>query len=76
VHNLSDNIIVGEREDVNYGQEASDIIISQSPLSVTLRSIGQDFGKCFCKFGSRAGKQRSQGYDNIVPEEYNDFCPL
>jgi hypothetical protein len=48
----------------------------QSPLAIELRSLGKEFGKCFCKFGSRWGTHPSQGYENIVPIEYIGVCPL
>ena len=50
--------------------------IQQSPLSVKLRSLGKEFGTCFCKFGSRQGTHPSQGYENIVPDRYSNVCPL
>jgi hypothetical protein len=48
----------------------------QSPLSIKLRSLGKEFGTCFCKFGSRQGTHPSQGYENIVPDDYSNVCPL
>ena len=48
----------------------------RTPLTLTLRTRGLAFGKCFCKFGSRQGTHPSQGYENIVPRKFSDVCPL
>ena len=50
--------------------------ISATPLSLKLRSMGNNFGKCFCKFGSRQGTHPSAGYENIVPNDFSGVCPL
>jgi hypothetical protein len=50
--------------------------MQQSPISIKLRSLGKEFGTCFCKFGSRQGTHPSQGYENIVPDDYSNVCPL
>ena len=69
-------ITARERADSGWNTPRTTNLRQQSPLSIKLRNLGKEFGTCFCKFGSRQGTHPSQGYDNIVPEEYNDFCPL
>lgn len=48
----------------------------RTPLSLTLRTRGLAFGKCFCKFGNRQGTLPNQRYENIVPAKFSDVCPL